>query len=93
MALDLREKIVEIMGIIVYYKSIFIRFILAFFCRMYFDQKYQQRLAAQEEFEKEVEANIDNRIHSTEADTDYDGVDNTVEIDTYTYEDYSGSDR
>ena len=34
---------------------------------MYFDQKYEQRLAAQKEFEREVEIVLDNRVqHSGE---------------------------
>ena len=31
---------------------------------MYFDKKYQERQLAQVEFEKEVQANIDNRVQA-----------------------------
>ena len=39
-------------------------FIIILFNRQYFDKKYQIRLAAQEEFEKEIQINnLDNRVH------------------------------
>ena len=35
---------------------------------MYFNQKYQERVAAQSEFEKEIEQGIDNRIQADHED-------------------------
>ena len=40
------------------------------FNRQYFDKKYQIRLAAQEEFEKEIQYNnVDNRVHNEQDET------------------------
>ena len=53
---------------------------------MYFDQKYEQRLAAQRQFEKEVEIVLDNRVQHPEEElyldnTAYEESDNSDDLD------------
>lgn len=50
---------------------------------MYFDQKYEQRLAAQRQFEKEVEIVLDNRVTHPEEE---------IYIENSEYEESEGQD-